>query len=206
MNAHDPNAVRRGRRQMLVLAALFLVPLAVAFWLYYGSGGWRPSGSTNKGVLLDPPRPLPTAQLPLAGGSPSGDKDVLHDKWTVVYIGDGACDERCRRSLYLSRQTRIALNKDADRVRRVFLVTGTCCDYDYLEQEQQDLIVAIPSGQQGALLLEAFQVQDELPVDAAGRTYLVDPLGNLFMIYPPDAPDKALLTDLRKVLKLSHIG
>ena len=206
MNAHDPNAVRRGRRQMLVLAALFLVPLAFAFWLYYGSDGWRPSGSTNKGELLDPPRPLPDAHLPLAGGSPTDDEDVLRDKWTVVYIGDGACDEHCRKSLYLSRQTRIALNKDADRVRRVFLVTGTCCDFDYLEAEQQDLIVAIPTGQQGALLLQAFQVQDELPVDAAGRTYLVDPLGNLFMSYPPGTPDKALLQDLRKVLKLSHIG
>ena len=191
---------------MLVLAALFLVPLAFAFWLYYGSDGWRPSGSTNKGELLDPPRPLPDAHLPLAGGSPTDDEDVRRYKWTVGYIGDGACDEHCRKSLYLSRQTRIALNKDADRVRRVFLVTGTCCDFDYLEAEQQDLIVAIPTGQQGALLLQAFQVQDELPVDVAGRTYLVDPLGNLFMSYPPGTPDKALLQDLRKVLKLSHIG
>ena len=205
MNASDPNAVRRGRRQMLVLAALFLVPLAVAFWLYYGGNGWRPPGSTNKGELLDPPRPLPATDMPITGGSPVVG-DVLRGQWSIVYVGDGGCDERCRKALYLSRQSRIALNKDAGRVRRVFLVTGTCCDYGYLEQEHPDLVVAIPTGQAGAVLLESFPVYEDGPVTTAGRLYLVDPLGNLFMSYPADAPDKALLTDLQKVLRLSHIG
>ena len=57
MNTPDPAAVRRGRRQLVVLAALFFVPLAVAFWLYYGPHGWRPAGGTNKGELIDPARP-----------------------------------------------------------------------------------------------------------------------------------------------------
>jgi hypothetical protein len=67
-------------------------------------------------------------------------------------------------------------------------------------------VVAIPSGQKGAQLLATFPAYADGPVGSAGRIYLVDPLGNLFMSYPADAPDKALLTDLRKVLKLSHIG
>ena len=46
----------------------------------------------------------------------------------MLYVGDGACDERCRKALYLTRQSRIALNKDMDRVQRVFLATGTRCD------------------------------------------------------------------------------
>ena len=36
--------------------------------------------------------------------------------------------------------------------------------------------------------------------------YLIDPLGNLLMSYPASAPDKALLTDVKKLLRLSHIG
>jgi cytochrome oxidase Cu insertion factor (SCO1/SenC/PrrC family) len=43
-------------------------------------------------------------------------------------------------------------------------------------------------------------------VAAAGRIYLVDPLGNLLLSYAPSAPDKALLADLKKLLRLSHIG
>jgi hypothetical protein len=34
----------------------------------------------------------------------------------------------------------------------------------------------------------------------------VDPLGNLMMSYPGDAPPKSILTDLERLLKLSHIG
>ena len=56
----DEAGRRRGRRQLLALAAIFFVPLAVAFWLYYGPGGWRPAGGTNKGDLIDPASARPT--------------------------------------------------------------------------------------------------------------------------------------------------
>jgi cytochrome oxidase Cu insertion factor (SCO1/SenC/PrrC family) len=205
MNNQDPVAVRRGRRQFLVLAALFFVPLALAFWLYYGAGGWRPGGGTNQGDLLDPARPLPQVDLAIAGGSPV-DGDFLRGKWTAIYVGDGSCDNRCRQALYLTRQSRLALNNDSGRVRRVFLVTGSCCDDDFLEREHPDLVVVLLGGPQGAKLLEQFPAYADGPVGRAGRIYLVDPLGNLLMSYSAAAPDKALLTDLRKLLRLSHIG
>jgi len=205
MNTRDPSAVSRGRRQFLLLAALFFVPLAIAFWLYYGPGGWRPDGGTNQGDLVDPARPLPHVDLPLAGGSPVV-ADVFRGKWTVLYVGDGACDARCRKALHLTRQSRIALNKDADRVRRVFLVTGNCCDHDFVEREHPDLIVALLGGKDSARLIARFPVYGDGLVGHAGRIYLVDPLGNLMMSYAATAPDKALLTDLRRLLRLSHIG
>ena len=55
-------------------------------------------------------------------------------------------------------------------------------------------------------LLGAFPKYGATPVETAGRIYIVDPLGNLMMSYAPNAPQKALLEDLRKLLKLSHIG
>jgi cytochrome oxidase Cu insertion factor (SCO1/SenC/PrrC family) len=205
MITQEPMVVRRGRRQMLLLAALFFVPLTLAFWLYYGTGSWHPGRGTNQGVLIDPARPLPQVALPIAGGARfSG--DLLQGKWTTIYVGDGACDARCRKALYLTRQSRIALNKDSDRVRRVFLVTADCCDREFLEREHPDLVVALLEGQDAARLLAQFPAYDDGPVGSAGRIYLVDPLGNLLMSYPAAAPDKALLKDLEKLLRLSHIG
>ena len=201
----DPAAVRRGRRQLVALAALFFVPLAVAFWLYYGPTDWRPAGGSNKGELVEPARPLPAISLPMADGSPSG-TGFLRDKWTMLYVGDGACDERCRNALHLTRQSRIALNKDMDRVQRVFLVTGHCCDRAFLAAEHPDLVVASVEDSASAALLAPFPDYDDVPAATAGRIYLVDPLGNLLMSYPATAPDKALLTDLKKLLRLSHIG
>lgn len=205
MTTPDPMAVRRGRRQFLLLAALFFVPLALAFWLYYGSGGWRPGGGTNQGDLLEPARPLPQVDLPIAGGSPFRG-ELLRGKWSLVYVGDAYCDERCREALYLTRQTRTALNKDADRVERVFLAYGNCCDDAYLEDQQPDLVVAIVGSPQAGELLQNFPTYGDGPVETAGRIYVVDPLGNLVLSYSANAPDKALLTDLKKLLRLSHIG
>ena len=47
----------RGRRTLLIVAAVFLLPVAVAFTLYYGKL-WRPANSSSKGELIDPARPL----------------------------------------------------------------------------------------------------------------------------------------------------
>ena len=202
---HDQESVRRrGRRQLLALAGLFFVPLAVAFWLYYGPSHWRPGGGTNQGELISPALPLPAVSLARPDGSPTGDQ-FLRGKWTMLYIGDGACDDRCRKVLYLTRQSRIALNKDMDRVQRVFLVTGHCCDSTYLAAEHPDLTIALLDGPAGANLLGTFPAYGREPA-AAGRVYIVDPLGNLMMSYPQGAPDKALLTDMKKLLRLSHIG
>jgi hypothetical protein len=106
-----PPEGRRARTQIWLLVALFFAPLALAFLLYYG-GGWRPPGSTNNGELISPPRPVPNAS-------------AWHGKWTLVYVGDGRCDERCRAALILTRQTRLALNADMTRVQRIFLATAT---------------------------------------------------------------------------------
>lgn len=205
MNPTDPAAVRRGRRQLLALAALFFVPLGIAFWMYYGPTGWRPAGDASKGDLIDPARPLASLALPTMDGAAT-DAGFLRGKWTMLYVGDGLCDDRCRQALYLMRQSRIALNKDMDRVQRVFLVTDRCCDRSFLAGEHPDLLVARVEDAAAAALLEPFPSYDGVPVAAAGRIYLVDPLGNLLMSYAPAAPDKALLSDLKKLLRLSHIG
>jgi cytochrome oxidase Cu insertion factor (SCO1/SenC/PrrC family) len=205
MNPSSPEAVRRGRRQLLALAALFFVPLAIAFWMYYGPTGWRPAGDASKGDLIDPARPLPEIVLPTMDGGTTAPA-FLRGKWTMLYVGDGLCDERCRKALYLTRQSRIALNKDMDRVQRVLLVTDRCCDRAFLAAEHPDLVVARVEDTASAALLGPFPVYGGVPLAAAGRIYLVDPLGNLLMSYAPDAPDKALLTDVKKLLRLSHIG
>lgn len=192
----------RSRKQVYVLIGVFFAPLILAFLLYYGLGV-RPSGSTNKGDLIHPAVPLPEVTLPGAG-----DQDLpanfLRGKWSMVFIGDGACDNRCREALTLMRQTRLALNDDMTRVQRVFLVTGNCCDSNYLDQEQRGLLLGRIDTAEGKTLLETFP--DGARAAEPGRIYLVDPLGNLMMKYEPDAPQKALLDDLKKLLKLSHIG
>jgi cytochrome oxidase Cu insertion factor (SCO1/SenC/PrrC family) len=196
-------AERRSRTQVWILVAVFFAPLALAFLLYYGTGGWRPAGSTNHGELISPPRPLPSVELPSLSGAPLA-AETWHGKWTLLYVGDGRCDGRCRAALTLMRQTRLALNTDMTRVQRIFLATGNCCDEAYLEEQHPGLMIARADNDAGATLLAAFP--DAQPA-ADGFIYVIDPLGNLMMRHLPEPPPaKGLLEDLRKLLKLSHIG
>lgn len=194
---NDPRA--RGRRNFLLMAAMFLLPLLVVFALYYG-GIWSPSGSAAKGQLIHPARPLQITGLRQADGS-AATGETFREKWSLIYIGDGACDEACRTALTYGRQTRIALGKDMDRVQRLFLVTGNCCDRKYLDAEQPGLITLEANSPEAASVLAQF------PDEHRTSLYIVDPHGNLMMRHvATQVINKDLLTDLKKLLKLSHIG
>ncbi len=192
----DPRA--RGRRTLLILAAMFFTPVIVAFALYYGDV-WRPAGSASKGELIQPARPLHVAGLrePDGDAVPDG---ALAGKWTLIYIGDGACDEACKRALVFGRQSRLALNNEMTRVQRVFLATGNCCDNAYLAAVHPGLIALDASSPAAQALLAQF------PADRANSLFIVDPLGNLMMRHDSSQTTKGLLSDLKKLLKLSHIG
>lgn len=192
----------RSRKQIWILIGAFVAPLALAFLLYYGMG-IRPQGSTNKGDLITPAVPLPEVELPGATDQKLA-ADALRGKWSMVFIGDGACDARCREALTLMRQTRLALGDKMERVQRVFFITGNCCDQAYLDTEHAGLLLGRIDNSAGKTLLETFP--DAAQAGSLGRIYLVDPLGNLMMKYEADAPQKGLLEDLKKLLKLSHIG
>jgi hypothetical protein len=203
MSERNEDALRRSRRQLWILVAVFFAPLVLAFFLYYGAGGWHPAGSTSHGELITPPRPLPAVSLAAPAGEPL-DAKILRGKWTLLYAGDGRCDTRCREALTLIRQTRLALGDDMARVQRVFLVTAGCCDLGYLDEQHAGLITAKADDPAGRELLATFPDSERL--GELGRIYVVDPLGNLMMSYAPHAPRRGLLEDMKKLLKLSHIG
>jgi cytochrome oxidase Cu insertion factor (SCO1/SenC/PrrC family) len=192
----DPRA--RARRTLLIVAAMFLLPVAVAFTLYYGKL-WRPANSASKGELIEPARPLEVAGLRNVDGTSAG-AEVLGGKWTLLYIGDGRCDESCRSALVFGRQTRLALNNEMTRVQRVFLVTKNCCDSGYLAAEHKGLITLDASSPEARALLAQF------PHEREHSLFIVDPHGNLMMRHDASHTSKDLLSDLKKLLRLSHIG
>lgn len=180
---------RRQRRKLLLLAALFFVPITTSFVLYYATD-WRPMGQSNHGVLIDPVRPLPESPEDLRG------------KWALVYVGDGSCGEPCRNALVFARQTRLSLNQEMTRLNRVLLATERCCDLDYLDREHDGIKVFDVSEEPArSALLEVVPAEDR-----EFSLYVVDPLGNLVLRYDTRESPRGLLTDLRKLLKLSHIG
>lgn len=196
------------RQALVLLALLFLTPVFVAWLMQMNAErGWRPGGTTNKGVLIQPPRPL-TLPSGLVGatGEPLS-QNFLGGKWTLIYIGDAACDAACREKLYYLRQVRLAQGENLRRVQRLFLATGAPAETGLPEvlAEYPDMAVARLSPGQAAAIAPVFSVES-IPMQGSGNVYLVDPLGNLMMYYRPDADPRGMIQDLQRLLKYSHTG
>lgn len=189
----------RQRLLLLLIVALFVLPLAVA-WLLIGH--WRPEGHVQHGELLDPARPMDLRLSSLEGKPMDG--GVLRG-WMLVYVGLAAeCDAHCRTGLYDMRQVRLALGKDMDRVKTLLLLDAIPATEfrGWLAAEHSATVVGVADAANRTSLIEAFNQ----PGRVGEWIYLLDPLGNLLMRYPIDTDPRGLLKDLQRLLKWSKIG
>ncbi|HUN67983.1 MAG TPA: cytochrome C oxidase subunit I [Burkholderiales bacterium] len=177
----DP--VKRGRVKFALLGAFFLLPVA-ASWI-----AWRfelvPGVTGNYGTLIAP-RPV---ALP---------SESLKGKWVLVQIDGGACDAGCERKHYFMRQVRRAQGKEMQRVARLWLVTDAVPPRPELLAAIEGTVVAMRSG----TLAASFPAERS----ATEHVYLVDPLGNLMMRFPPDPDPSRVIKDLQRLLRASSFG
>jgi hypothetical protein len=188
------DAKRRGRRQFLLVASLFVVPVLTAIVLYR-SVDWRPVVNAQ-GTLIEPPHTLAIAGLALENGEGAPD-DALQGRWSIIRPVTGDCGERERALAEELGRVRLALDKDADRVRRIFVHDGACAAAG-LGAGESDLRVYTATDDSLA--------QFPPSVDGTAGIYIADPHGNLMMSYPASGSARGLLKDLERLLRLSSIG
>ncbi len=184
----------RGQLQLALLASIFLGPLIFAAWLYYGGEALQPEGKANHGVLLEPIVSLREA----APGSALFEGEEPY--WRLVYVNTAACDDDCRNGLYTIRQIRLMLGREMDRVERVFLHGEAPLDTLFIEAEHEGLVTL------GETSLAEY-LPGRLPAETPGNGYyLVDPLGNLVLYFPPGITPRDMVSDIKRLLRLSRIG
>jgi hypothetical protein len=170
------------RTTLLLVAAVCLAPVVLATLAYYLD--WTPGGTGNYGELI-PPRPVSGPAL-----------DRLRGKWVMVTFDAAACDAACEKKLYYVRQTRKAQGKEQLRIERLWMLTDAGKPRPGLVQAIEGAHIA-PRDEK---LLQAF------PGEATAHIYLVDPLGNLMLRFPPDPDPKGIIKDLKRLLKYSRTG
>lgn len=192
------------KKRLVIIFALFFLPLAIAaIWYTLLPTNYRPGSTTNNGNLILPIYPVQAFEQRTKDGAVYGGKD-LEKKWTLVHLIAGNCDEACSKWLYHTRQIRIALAEDMERVNRLSVVDSAEAAANNIKmwESHPDMQVIISS--KGGLR-EQIQTSAEQAYPA-NSVFLVDPLGNLMMHFPPDIEPKKLMKDLEKLLKLSRIG
>ena len=194
----------KGRQQLVLILMLFSLPPLAAYvaWNYIGDHG---AGSTNNaGTLVHPARPLAFNALHNVKDEPL-DVKATSGRWTFVIYANAGCDQICKEQLFVTRQTRISINKDMKRLKRLLILDQMPDESlsKFLAEEHKDLLVAVSSPSASALL-EKFQGEG---FGVSGKQYfLVDPIGNLMMFYDLKVNPRGLMKDLQKLLKVSQIG
>lgn len=189
---------RRGRGMLLLIAAIFAAPVIASSLLYFT--GWRPTRYVNHGDLVQPARPIHDVDLRSAAGEPTRFA-ALPKKWTLLYFVPSPCDADCAQVLYKLHQIHLTLGKDQDRVQRVVIAASNDPSITRALTDYPGAIVL----KGGATQVQALRVQftDQ---DRTDRVYLVDPLRNYFMSYPPGADPSGMRKDLVRLLQVSRIG
>ena len=205
-------AQQKNRRILLIMTAIIVVPFLLAYTMFR-TGLGMPGGTTNQGQLILPPLHIDKIGLRDRDGN-ALDYQFADGLWTLLLIGEGACDARCQEALYLTRQVHIALGKDANRVVRFYAVKGALTDEStagLIKAEHPRLVSIAVDDQVLSRYLSNENRAASLPFNSAQLTsesyvLVVDPLGNIMMYYTPEHTGKQMLKDLKKLLKNSKIG
>jgi hypothetical protein len=178
------SSVRRGRLTLLALIVFFALPFIIAKAIL--SNHWYESGVTNHGTLVEPRVTFESLDLvnPLQTKS-----------WQLGFMLPADCNDACINRLYIMGQTYLALGKYKERVTPVVYVLP------------DQVLPELPESLSVVTINAAFA--DVVPEQG----YLIaDTLGQLVMYFSPTSEDKqvehskGLLSDLRKLLKLSRVG
>ncbi len=184
MNSHNNGTARR---TLWLLLAAFLLPVILAY--LYLTQGWYQGGATNKGQLLSG-----LSYDSLAADNPGA------RQWQMITLLPPVCEATCLDRLAMMQQAHIALGREQDRVVPLVYLTG-----------QSDPRILPQLAEHALSTAQA----DDAVVTALNEHALVvvDPLGQWVMAYPAVSDTEAqiqqgrdLLSDLRKLLKLSRIG
>jgi hypothetical protein len=174
------------RLVLIAIVLMFAAPIAVALLL--NAAGWRPANMRNSGTLVQPPVDIGNVSVTLADGS----KLVWRDPqwhWTLLALPNGECAQACQTRLAELVRLRITLNRNAERLRIVYLgvalpVSASAAAAPLLAgNDDNDALAAYRAGNPGELALA-----------------LVDPNGLLMMRYAAGYDAALLRGDIVKVL------
>ena len=205
MSAAPDKAARRGRARLLLLAAVFAMPIVLAYALYYS--GWRSEAPQAHGELVTPARPVADVALQTLDGAAVPFRSFQR-QWLLLYFGSSDCSAACERALVNMRQVIAAQGRQAHRVHAAMVVTDSRA-LSALRQQlgaHPDLTALTGTPQALGRLAREFDLPGAGALAGQHRIYVIDPLGNFMLSYPDGADANGLRKDIGRLLRYSQIG
>jgi len=132
---------------------------------------------------------------------------ALMGKWWLFYVGAQQGDFACEKTLADLRQIHVALGKYAPKLHRAFIADpynpSHACENTLDSPTAALSVFKLGKRDFHHLILPASNPSDRYDV---GEFYLVDPRGNMMMRYSSQAPPQDILSDIKRLLRLSKAG
>ncbi|TCV96105.1 hypothetical protein EC912_102454 [Luteibacter rhizovicinus] len=174
-----------GRLKLVLIMLVFLAPIVAAGLLTVS--GWQPTGKGN-GQPIEPQRSFADVNIELVGGGTYAWRDS-EPRLTLVALPGPDCGKQCIAMLELMRNARITLNRNADRLRLLYVgkppVSQPAVMSDWLV------------GNDVANKLEAFRPTQPDTVSAV----LVESNTTALSYYPSGFDPSGLRKDMQKVIR-----
>jgi hypothetical protein len=181
-----------GKRTMLILAIVFIVPIVLAKLAL--ENDWFNRGASNLGELISPPLDMSILQT-------SSDEP----KWRILYLLPGTCDVRCENAIYSLAQVHKALGVESSRVQPIVIRTELSQASEIQSLQKNTNITLLKSNVESVKQVFKDQSTDVI--------FVADTLNNVILRYslytdPQEAVlhSRDILLDLKRLLKLSRIG
>jgi len=194
----DEQRTSQGRWRMLMVLLVCAAPVIASYFTYYVI---RPEGRSNYGTLMQPTRTMPDSLALRTLDGQSVEARSLRNQWLLVVVGSGACDPACLERLYMQRQLRQMVGRERDRLDKVWLIVDEAPVpaelKTYLTGPEPVQVLRVPQAQLAAWLQPASgqALQDHL--------YVVDPMGEWMMRFPPQPEPAKVKRDLERLLRAS---
>ena len=190
------------RLKLIGIFFAFVGPLLIASVLYFGQN-WFEFDATARGYLLPAGQMLNSADVRLIKTDSTrehSDSPLLDGRWLLLFNGTADCDLYCQANLFKMRQAKQVIGRDSARVRTVYLLSEPS-----LGSELRDLLIQYPTFSVYEVA-DAAQRGTQIPELKQNHVYIVDPMGNLVLRYPPHADSRDIISDIKRLLKVSKIG
>ncbi len=200
------------RAALVIIAALFVVPLVLAWLMYSGTIQYQPGSTRNLGELVRPAVPVDwSLAVPVPGGENSPvrppPEQAFERHWVILHAIEAPCGERCLETVTGLRQVHRASGRQQGRIRLALMLPEG--SPESVAAELGSLygpfrLLTDPGGEIRRAMDTAAARSAPDP-DLAGSTYLVDPLGHIMMYYAAGSDPNHLKKDLKRLLTWSKL-
>jgi hypothetical protein len=194
---------KRSRWVMGWMVLVFLLPLAVSSFLYYHHH--QVLQSMQSGQIIKPGIKLKTHAWRLSQTQKFSQTKQEHI-WQMLYVIPKKCTFACGHELNLLTRVHRALGPEQKRVTILALNLDGIPPkaVDPKVNQLQSLHRLFTKSAEWKNLFKGKNTYGK--IEKPGKLFVVDPLKNIIMSYQTPIPNDGLLKDIKRLLRVSHLG